>query len=211
MSIYSIVHALLILLYRGLTRLRVAGLENVPREGPLLVIANHLSLADPPLVGISLERRISIMAKQELFRFSPFGYFLGELSAFPVHRGKLDLKAMRQVYQLLESGAALLVFPEGSRSRTGKMNPAFMGAAQIAVRANVPILPVAVSGTEALERPLGLLRRPEIKLNIGQPFHLPKVDGRASRQELEHFTVLMMRSIAALLPQSYRGEYGHTN
>jgi 1-acyl-sn-glycerol-3-phosphate acyltransferase len=103
------------------------------------------------------------------------------------------------------------MFPEGMRSRTGGLRSAFLGAAQIAVRANVPILPVAISGIEALERPLGLLRRPEVKVNIGHPFYLPQVNGRVSRRELGEFTDMIMSGVAELLPLAYRGEYGRQN
>ena len=210
-SLYSIVRVLLISFFRVMTRSRVRGLENVPQEGPLLVIANHLGLADPPLLGASLSRQVAFMAKQELFRWPVIGPFLKRLGAFPVHRGRLDLPAMRRAYRLLEKGAALAIFPEGMRSRNGKLSYAFRGAAQIAVRANVPILPVAISGTEALEQPLGLLSRPVITVNIGHPFYLPRVNGRVSRQELNELTGLIMNSVAELLPQTYRGEYGPQN
>lgn len=199
------------MLFRLLARLKVRGLENVPGEGPLLVVANHLSLADPPLLGVSLGRRVNFMAKRELFRWPAIRYLLGKLGAFPVYRGRLDLGAMRRVYQLLGDGAALVVFPEGKRSRSGELRSALPGAAQIAVRTKVLILPVAIYGTEALERPLGLLSRPEVTVNIGRPFYLPPVNGRVSRRELGHFTTLIMAGVAALLPPSYRGEYGRDN
>ena len=191
-----------------MTRYQVRGLENVPEEGSLLVVANHLSLADPPLLGVSLGRQVAFMAKQELFRLPVIGYLLKRLGTFPVHRGRLDLSAMRRAYRLLEDGTALAMFPEGMRSRTGRLRSAFLGAAQIAVRANVPILPVAISGTEALERPLGLLGRPEVTVNIGRPFYLPRVNGRVSRRELGELTSLIMSGVAELLPPAYRGDYG---
>lgn len=201
----------LVLLFRALTRYQVRGLENVPKDGSLLVVSNHLSLADPPLLGASLERRAVFMAKQELFRFPVIRHILGKLGAFPVHRGRLDMRAMRRVYQLLGNGTALVMFPEGMRSRSSGLRSAFTGAAQIAMRANVPVLPVAISGTEALERPCGFFRRPRVTVNIGRPFQLPQASGRASRQELGLQTDRIMSSIAELLPPSYRGDYGSKN
>ncbi|MFA5315864.1 MAG: lysophospholipid acyltransferase family protein [Dehalococcoidales bacterium] len=205
------IRALLVAFFRVLTHYRVLGLENVPQQGPLLVVANHLSLADPPLLGVSLGRPVTFMAKRELFRFPVIGYVLKRFGAFPVNRGRLDLVAMRWTYRLLGDGNALVMFPEGMRSPTGRLRTAFRGAAQIAVRADVPILPVAISGTEMLERPFGLLRRPEVTVNIGRPFSLPRSNGRVSRQELEELTRLIMAGVADLLPPAYRGDYDRNN
>lgn len=202
---------LLIAFFRVTTRYRVRGLGNVPRAGALLVVANHLGLVDPPLLGVILGRPVTFIAKQELFRLPLIGYFLKKLGAFQINRGRLDLEAMRRVYRVLAEGNAMVVFPEGKRSRTGGLQVAFRGAAQIAVRANVPVLPVAISGTEALERPLGWLRRPKITVNIGCPFYLPRANGRVSRKELERLTDIIMSGVAGLLPKAYRGEYGNKN
>jgi 1-acyl-sn-glycerol-3-phosphate acyltransferase len=194
-----------------MTRYRVRGLENVPRTGALLVVANHLGLVDPPLLGASLKRPVIFIAKQELFRRPPVGYLLRKLGAFPISRGRLDLEAMRRAYRVLAEGNALVVFPEGKRSRSGGLGVAYRGAAQIAVRAGVPVLPVAISGTEALERPFGWLRRPVVTVNIGCLFYLPQANGRVLRQELEESTGVIMSAIAGLLPPAYRGEYGRKN
>ena len=130
-----------------LTRWQVKGRENIPNQGPVLVVANHLSLADPPLLGVSLGRKAIFMAKKELFRFRFIGYFIGGFGAFPVHRGQLDRKALRQAGQVLAQGLALVMFPEGMRSRSGRLRPAFPGSALIALRSGVPILPVGITGT----------------------------------------------------------------
>jgi 1-acyl-sn-glycerol-3-phosphate acyltransferase len=148
------------------------------------------------------------MAKEELFRWPLISYFLRKLGGFPVHRGRIDLEAMRQAYRELASGGILVMFPEGQRSRTGGLRVAFRGAAQIAVHANVPILPVAISGTEALDRFGGWFRRPKVVVNIGKPFYLPAGDGAVSREESSKFTDKIMSAVAALLPVTYRGEYG---
>jgi len=189
-------------------RYRVQGAENIPKEGPLLVVCNHLSNADPPLLGASFSRKIVFMAKEELFRQPLIGYFLRKLGGFPVHRGQIDLEAMRQAYRALAGGGVLVMFPEGQRSRTGGLQVALRGAAQIAVRANVPVLPVAISGAEVLDRFRSWFRRPKVMINIGQPFNLPAGDGTVSREELNEFTARIMSAVAARLPVSYRGEYG---
>ena len=188
-------------------RFKVKGRENVPAHGPLLVISNHINLADPPLIAISLRRITIIMAKEELFHSRFSGYFVSRFGSFPVHRGQLDREAMRQAYQVLAWGWALVMFPEGTRSPEAKLQPAFPGVALLAIRSCAPSLPVGISGSENLKGAIWWLRRPRITVNIGTPFHLPPINGRVSREELIRHTDLMMRRIAELLPVEYRGDY----
>jgi len=179
-----------------LTRWQVKGRENVPSQGPVLVVANHLNLADPPLLGVSLGRKVVFMAKEELFRSRFIVYFIRGLGAFPVHRGQLDRKALRQADQLLANGLALVMFPEGMRSRSGRLRPAFPGSALIARRSGVPILPVGITGTERIKGIAWLLRRPQIIVNIGRPFHLPPASSQSTKVELARLTNYIMGRIA---------------
>jgi 1-acyl-sn-glycerol-3-phosphate acyltransferase len=207
---YYVARGVLIGLFKLLTRWEVRGRENVPKEGPVLVVANHLHLADPPLLGVSLGREAMFMAKEELFR-SPFtAYFIRGFGSFPVHRGRLDREAIRQAKQVLADGVALVMFPEASRSRSAKLKSAFPGSALIASHSGVPILPVGISGTEKIKG-LGWLRRPRLTVNIGQPFDLPSVDGKLTREKLAEHTELIMQRIAELLPPEYRGVYSGEN
>ena len=189
------------------TRRQVRGRENIPVQGPLLVVANHLSVADPPLLNLSLERQIIFMAKDKLFRFRGLSCFLRGLGAFPVRQGQPDRKALRQGEQLLAQGLALVVFPEGRRSRSAELQRSFSGPALIALRSGAPILPVGITGSEKLESVVWMLRRPKITVNIGRPFHLPPVNGKLTKKELDECTNYMMERIAELLPEAYRGTY----
>ena len=204
---YYVARAIVRVLLKLLTRCQVKGRENIPSQGPLLIIANHLSLADPPLLGVSLGRKVIFMAKKELFHFRVIGYFIGSLGAFSVHRGQLDRKAMRQAYQVLADGLTLVMFPEGTRSRSGRLRPAFPGPALIAMRSGAPILPVGIIGTEKIRGVTWLLRRPQITVNIGSPFYLPPVSSRLTKAELAELTNSIMGHIAELLPPEYRGDY----
>ena len=204
---YYIARGLLIGLFKLFTRWQVKGKENVPEEGPVLVVANHLNLADPPLLGVSLKRRVIFMAKEELFRSPISAYFLGGFGSFPVHRGKLDRQALRSSQQVLADGQVLVMFPEAARSRSARLKRALPGSALIACRSGVPILPVGIIGTEQL-RMLGcLFRRPRVTINIGQPFSLPPVEGKLTREKLVEYTDIIMQHIAELLPPKYRGVY----
>ena len=187
-----------------LARWQVRGKENVPKEGPLLVISNHLGLADPPLINLVLNRPVRFMAKKQLFRFRVIGSFIRGIGGFPVHRGRPDRNALRQSEQVLAQGLALAIFPEGTRSRSGQLRPALTGPALIALRSGAPILPVAITGTEKLERGVGILTRPRVTVNIGRPFHLPPVASKPDRKELIKY---IMEHIAELLPPEYRGVY----
>jgi 1-acyl-sn-glycerol-3-phosphate acyltransferase len=187
-----------------LARRQVSGRENIPAEGPLLVVSNHLGLADPPLLNSVFDRQVRFMAKKNLFRFKPIGNFISGLGAFPVHRGRPDVTAFRQAERILAQGLALIVFPEGTRSRNGKLRQAFPGPAFIALRSGAPILPIGVTGTEKFERPPWILRYPRITVNIGRPFYLPPGANELSKTEL---TRVMMEHIAELLPPEYQGMY----
>jgi 1-acyl-sn-glycerol-3-phosphate acyltransferase len=172
-----------------------------------MVVANHLSSADPVLLGAKLGRRIMFMAKEELFsnRFS--SYFVRQFGAFPVYRGGPDRDALHQASQLLKKGQALGMFPEGKRSAGGGMNKAFQGSALIAYHNNVPILPVGIVGSERIRGFSWICRRPQITLNIGRPFKLAESGHTLSRQQLVELTNIIMSHISELLPEEYQGEY----
>ncbi len=189
------------------TRWQVLGKENIPNQGPLLVASNHVNLADPPLVGISLGRKAVFMAKEELFRSKFSSYFISGFGAFPVHRGQLDREALRQADKVLAEGLALVMFPEGRRSRNTQLQPAFPGAALVALRSGVPILPVGITGTGRIKGFAWLLHRPRLIVNFGRPFNLLPADGKLTKTRLTEQANLIMERIAELLPAEYRGNY----
>jgi len=204
---YYVGRVLARILFSLLTRWQVRGKENIPSQGPVIVVANHLSFADPPLLGISLSLKMMFMAKKELFRSRFISYFVRTFGAFPVYRGQLDRKALRQSDEILAQGLALIMFPEGKRSHNGQLQSGFSGLTLIALRNEVPILPVGIAGTEKLKSIVGLLRRPKITVNIGQAFRLPAASGKLTKVELAGITSNIMERIAGLLPPEYRGNY----
>jgi 1-acyl-sn-glycerol-3-phosphate acyltransferase len=187
-------------------RYEVEGAERVPRQGGLIVVSNHLNLADPPLLGSAIPRRIRFMAKQELFDARPGGFFIRWFGAFPVRRFEGDLQALRTAQQMLRDGGVIGMFPEGHRSRGRGLQEPFPGTALIALRTGATVLPVAITGTEAITSPLVLLKNPRLRVVIGEPFTLPplrRINSEAARAGTEE----IMRRIAALLPPKYRGVY----
>lgn len=204
---YYVARLLIRMLLFLLSRCNVRGKENVPRQGAVLIVANHMNLVDPPMLGVSFGRTVIFMAKKELFYSKVIAYFIRGFGAFPVHRGQLDRKALRQANQLLDQGQALVMFPEGMRSHNAQLRPAFPGSALIALRRSVPILPVGITGTEKIKGVSWILRRPRITVNIGTPFNLPIVNGKLTREKLAEHTNSIMRHIAELLPPEYRGHY----
>ena len=188
------------------TRWRVSGKENIPRQGPLLIVSNHLNLADPPILGASIYRKALFMAKEELFRSGFSSYIVRNFGAFPVRRGGLDRKALNQAKECMAQGLALIMFPEGKRSRSARLQSAFPGSALVASRIGAPILPVGITGTENLKGKTWWLRRPRITVNIGRPFYPPS-SSKLNRAELTQLTDSIMEHIAELLPSRYRGIY----
>ena len=202
---YLLIKPLLLLL----SRWRVEGKENIPREGPLIVVANHLSNTDPPLLSVCIPRRIVFMAKEELFRNVVFGPLTRGWHAFPVRRGQLDLEALRNAQEVLKKGMVLGMFPEAMRSSDARMQQAYTGAALIAYRGKATILPVGITGSHRLIRYGFTLRRPLVTANIGKPFTLPPAQGKLTKEQLSSATDIIMGKVAELLPESYRGYYGY--
>lgn len=128
-------------------RARWFHVERVPITGPVLLVANHESFLDPPLVGCAIRKRqLAYLARAGLFKFKPLGWMLSSFNSIPVSESGGDVAAMRTVIALLEAGNAVLVFPEGSRSPDGAMKDFKRGAALIIRKSRCPVVPVAVEG-----------------------------------------------------------------
>ncbi len=199
----------------AVARVRVSGLENVPKSGPLIVVANHLSNADPPIVvgwlTPALGRPMHILAKEALF-VGPIGAFLRSQGVTPVRAGGSDIDAFRVARTVLERGEVLCIFPEGTRSYTGELGSPKPGVAMLATRSDVPILPVGISGTD---RFLGRGQRfprigARITVRVGKPFSIELDPSKARRAALEAATDEIMRAIAAQLDPRHRGRYSGT-
>lgn len=177
---------------------RCSGAEYIPRRGPAVVMANHESFMDPPLIGSMLRRPVCFLAKAELFRSPLRAWYFRQLLTTPIHRGSADLAAFRACARLLEEGNLVGLFPEGSRSLDGKLRPAQPGAIAIALKAGVPIIPIGIVGTFEVLPPGGRLTPAPIAIAAGPPLYYPHLAGRADKQALRHVGDEVMRAIAHL-------------
>jgi 1-acyl-sn-glycerol-3-phosphate acyltransferase len=194
---------ILVALFRLLVRLEVAGLEHVPREGPFILVANHLHALDPAIGLLLVPRRVVGVAKDKWAR-PPFGWLLGAMGDL-VFVGETRRGAVPQLLDVLRSGGAVAILPEGTRSPTGALVPAHRGVALLATRAAVPIVPASAYGQERTFACWRRLRRVHVRVQVGPPIVLPP--GNYDRRSLQELTDDVMRVVASMLPPQYRGVY----
>ncbi len=191
----------------------VRGLENIPRSGPFLIVVNHMSALDTPLVFLSLPSiNWRFLVGERWEHHWLYGRFLKGAGGIFVEREQADLGSLRSALKALESGGVLALAPEGRRSRNGALNRGKSGAAFIAARARVPILPIALIDTDTVGHNLRRCRRSRVEVVVGEPFELPDGDSRqrASARELLAYTHLIMVHLAVLLPQRHLGAYAES-
>jgi len=203
---YRRIRALVAFLARLIAHVEIEGLDHVPASGPFLLIVNHISRLDPPILMLAIPRQVYVLAASEYRRVPILKQLMEASGAIWVRRGELDLAALRAALAVLKRGDVLGIAPEGTRSRTRALRPARPGAAYIALRSGVPVLPVAVTGTEKMLEDFLHLRRMRIRVVIGAPFQLP-VNEHPRSEALAAATEQMMRAIATLLPPAYQGVY----
>jgi len=203
---YGLQRIILTPLCRVLFRLRVEGREHEPRHGPFIAAFNHASAVDPLLAALSLQRRCRFMAKPEVLKIPILGPYLASVGTFAIRRGEPDRKAFRLCLQILMGGGVLVMWPEGTRSPDGRLQSAEPGAARIALRTGVPILPVAMVGSHHVLPKGG--RWPKfapVTVRFGPLIQVPRIKGPLSDKVLEAWGHRIMVEIGKLLPPSQGG------
>jgi 1-acyl-sn-glycerol-3-phosphate acyltransferase len=178
---WSVVDPMLRKYFRG----QIYGAENVPQDGPLLIVSNHASNYDPPIVSICVRRPVAYMAKKELFDIPVLSKVIQIYGAYPVSRGSADRAAIRAALDCLDKNWAVGVFLQGTRTQDGKITDPKRGAALLAAKAKVPLLPVSVWGTEEIEKNGVIPRSVPVTVRIGELIAAP-ISG--NKNELEAIT-----------------------
>ncbi|WP_410768340.1 lysophospholipid acyltransferase family protein [Fontibacillus sp. BL9] len=192
--IYVFCRGALRLIYKLLFRLEASGKEHIPAEGGVLLCSNHISLLDPPTIGILLKRKVHFMAKKELFDIIGFGWLIKKLGAFPVKRGGVSKESIKTSLTLLREGHVMGIFPEGTRSKGEDGGIGKRGAATFALRSDAAVIPVAIIGNYKLFR--------KMRVIYGAPVDLSTFKEEKGSDSAELATEAIMSRIAELKQQA---------
>jgi 1-acyl-sn-glycerol-3-phosphate acyltransferase len=213
MNGHPIVRRALTLFFKGLfklvTKIEVRGLEHVPARGPLICASNHLHNIDPVFAGIVLPWPMDPLALTDLLRVKGTGTLLRLYGVIPVDRKARNGVPLELAVQALNRGRIVLLMPEGRISVTGALERARSGVAYLALIAGVPVLPIALAGTESALSELRKFRRPRLTITIGKPMYFGKesLAQAGGRRRFREVTDQVMYRIAEMLPERYRGVY----
>ena len=201
------------LVFHILGRVRVVGRENIPYGKPYVVAMNHVSIFDPPLVGAFWPEQLEIIGAADVFDKPGQGQVLKLYGVIPVHRGDYDRALLTKIVRIIKSGYPLLIAPEGGRSHVPAMRRAKSGVAYIVEQTGVPVVPAGLVGTtEDFWQRAKRGERPQLEMRIGKPITLPEitVKGNERHEARQHNADLVMRHLAGLLPEEYRGVYAES-
>ncbi len=198
---YWLVSYLLWVLFKIFFSLEVEGLKNIPQKGAVLIVSNHLSYLDPPLFGASIKRRkLNFIARKSLFKFPLFAVLIRCLGAFPMKRDGPDQRAFRRIFEILKREGTLLLFPEGTRSKDGKLQKGKPGVGMIALKSRAKVIPALIVGSnDALPIDAKMVRFRKIKVRFGKSLSLGKFYNQKRGKEIyEQVSEEIMRGIKEL-------------
>ena len=199
--------------FRVLGRVKFSGKENIPYGQPYVVAMNHVSIFDPPLAGAFWPEQLEIIGASDVFDKPGQGQLLKAYGVIPVHRGDYDRALFTKIIGVIKAGFPLLMAPEGGRSHVTAMRRAMPGIAYIIEQTGVPVLPLALIGTtEDFWQRAKRGERPLLEMRIGKPIMLPEITSKGTeRHEARQKNAdLVMRHLAGLLPEEYRGVYAES-
>lgn len=200
--LYEMLRYAVLLILAIVARVHVRGRYHVPQKGPFIIAPNHLSWIDIPAIPAYMPGKVVYMAKEESFS-SKVGWLVRFLGAFPVKRGEADRQSLRAADEQLKRGNVVGIFAEGTRSKTRTMAKGHAGLGMIALRSGVPVIPVAVWGTENVFKKFGA----SVNIVYGEPMILKPKGAKITREDINDATETIMRRVAAMLPPQYRGVY----
>ncbi len=205
---YHLIRLIFKFIFKLIAKIEITGLERYPEREPFIIAINHLTLIDPViLLAILPPRKITVFVAKKWEHKFLVGSLVRALGGIFVHRGEVDRAALQASLKVLRSGGILGLAPEGTRSRTGGLQPAKPGVAYLATKTNTPILPIGISGhTDALQR-LRRFRRVKIRVNIGELIYLPPVSGKGKTAQLQAYADRVMIALARLIDPDLRGVY----
>jgi 1-acyl-sn-glycerol-3-phosphate acyltransferase len=201
------------LIFHILARVKVLGRENIPHGKPYVVAMNHVSIFDPPLIAAFWPEQLEIIGAADVFDKPGQGQVLKLYGVIPVHRGDYDRVLLTKIIHIIKSGLPLLIAPEGGRSHMPAMRRAKSGVAYIVEQTNVPVMPVGLVGTtEDFWQRAKHGERPTLEMRIGKPVTLPEITakGNERHEARQRNADLVMRHLAGLLPEAYRGVYAES-
>jgi 1-acyl-sn-glycerol-3-phosphate acyltransferase len=195
-------------LYTTWINMHVTGWENIPADGPVIMMGNHINMLDPVMmISFYPDRDIIPLAKLEAFNQPLLRYFVRHYGAIPVNRGEADMKALKSAFDYLAQGYVVMLYAEGHRSKTGLIQGQ-EGSAYLALKSNAIVVPVGVWGTEGFPvRWVGKLQKMDVHMSFGQPFRFKQPEGRLPRDQFRPMTDEAMYRIAGLIPEKWRGVY----
>ena len=203
---YKVMHAIVVGIVMAYTRASVVGRHHIPRNGAFVLAPIHRSNVDTPLAAAVTTRRLRFMGKDSLWKIRPIGWILSALGAFPVTRGTADREALKRCIAVLEMGEPLVLFPEGTRQFGPRVMPLFDGAAYVAVKAGVPIIPVGIGGSERV-MPKGkkMIYPRKCVLVVGEPLSVRTDDsGRVPRSAVKDLTQQLSDELQRLFDEAQR-------
>jgi 1-acyl-sn-glycerol-3-phosphate acyltransferase len=204
--VYTLIRGLVVGVSVAYTRTRVVGKHNIPSEGAFLLCPIHRSNIDTPLAAAVTRRRLRFMGKDSLWKIKPIGFILSSLGAFPVTRGSADREALKRCIGVLQEGEPLVLFPEGTRQSGPTVHPLFDGAAYVAVKAGVPIIPVGIGGSESV-MPKGskMIYPRKCVVVVGEPLRAQlDEEGRVPRSAVKDITTQLTIELQRLYDEAQR-------
>jgi 1-acyl-sn-glycerol-3-phosphate acyltransferase len=202
---YLTIRFIVIAICRVYLRLRIVDAHKIPKSGTFILAPSHRSTLDIPVAAATTRRRMMYMGKDSMWKIKPIGVLLTALGSFPVTRGSADLEALKRCIAVLERGDPLVLFPEGTRHRGRIIEPLFDGAAFIAYKTGVPIIPVGIAGSEEIWPPGTKLPRPrKCVAVVGDAIYPKNLGGaRASREIMGEFTVELQSSLQKVFDRAF--------